>query len=58
MAATLHVFSCKSSVKEERDAFAAIVSVLPEATRRELLLAQGRIALVAEPDEGTTTPAK
>ena len=54
----MHVYSCKSSIKEERDAFAAIVSVLPDATRQELLRIQGRIVVLSEPDEETATQAR
>jgi hypothetical protein len=58
VAAKLHVYSCKSSVKQEVDAFTAIVSLLPEPTRSELLTAQGRIAILSEPNEETAAQAK
>jgi hypothetical protein len=58
VAAKLHVYSCKSSDPKEVKAFTAIVNVLPEPTRSELLTAQGRIAILSEPNEETATPAK
>jgi hypothetical protein len=56
VAATLHVYSCKSSDPKEVAAFQAIVAVLPADTQRDLLRIQGRIAVLSEPD--TETEAK
>lgn len=55
MAVKMLTLSCK--IVAEKEAFNAVLSVLPQATQEELR-AQGRLVILSEPDEVAAPQAK
>jgi hypothetical protein len=56
VAVKMLTLSCK--IVAEKEAFNAVLSVLPQATQEELMRAQGRIVILSEPDEVAAPQAK